>query len=105
MDALIKISGQQQETIDSDAIFGRIDPRDTNMVVLKEIFNSNKDGGRSLPSQLRKYNQQRGSSAKQWNDTMEFATPNVIQKEDAKHFKINPKNVNEITSFNPYEVI
>jgi len=48
------------------------------MVVLNEIFTSNQNGGRAHPSQLRKYAEKRGSSAKPWNDTMEFATPNIV---------------------------
>ena len=86
IERLKEIARQQKRSIDSDAIFGRVDPRDTGMVKLKEIFEP------TIPSQFRKYNQvhdlarehrinnARGSSARQWNDNSEFATPHVAQE-------------------------
>ena len=54
-----------------------------------------------LPSQARKYNKQRGSSARQWNDNSEFATPNLVSKEAG--YLIDHNNVNDISSFNPFK--
>ena len=98
MEQLTKISVQQQLTIDPDAVFGIVDPRDSNNVRLKEIFVA------TVPSQHREYNKDRGSSAKQWNDTIEFATPNLLQKADEKGYVIGMNNFNSITSFNPFEI-
>lgn len=46
----------------------------------------------------------RGSSAKAWNDNAEFATPNLIAKANEQQYKIDVGNINQITSFNPFEV-
>jgi len=75
---LVKHIGKtQQKDINPDAIFGQIDPRDSNNVKLNEMFKDQKQTG----DFLRLLNKPRGSSAKQWNDTMEFATPNIQAKE------------------------
>ena len=58
VETLRKIGAQQQETINPDAIFGRIDPRDANTVELKEMIAA------KLPSQKHSYNKARGSSAR-----------------------------------------
>ena len=85
------IQRQQKSTINPDAIFGRIDPRDTNMVVLKEMFETNVKG---------RLDKERGSSARQWNDNSEFATPNVA----GAKYVIDQHNVNEISCFNPFQI-
>ena len=69
-----KIVRLQKETIDSDAVFGYIDPRNSTIVELNELFLA------KTIDQKRKYNGQRGSSAKQWDDYEEFATPNILEK-------------------------
>lgn len=38
MEQLKQVAAQQRERINPDAIFGRIDPRETDMVKLKEMF-------------------------------------------------------------------
>ena len=38
MDHILTIAKKQQETIGPDAVFGRIDPRDTSTFKLKEMF-------------------------------------------------------------------
>ena len=42
MDTLKKIANQQKQSINPDAIFGMIDPRDTGTVKLKEMFDAKK---------------------------------------------------------------
>lgn len=76
---LNKICNQQKIAINPDAIFGKIDPRDTNMVVLKEMFS---DGPGIKQKDLDRFQNMnhRGSSARNWNDISEFATPNIIEK-------------------------
>ena len=69
---LQQISRQQKQMIDSDAIFGVIDPRTSNMFDLADMFKIEK------PSQQRRFKKERGSSARQWNDKSEFATPNIM---------------------------
>jgi hypothetical protein len=59
--------------MNTDAVFGRIDPRDASMVALKDMFQDNTKA-------LNRINQHRGSSARAWNDNTEFATPNIIAK-------------------------
>jgi hypothetical protein len=63
------------------------------MVVLKEMFNVN------VKSRLDK---ERGSSARQWNDNSEFATPNVIAQKDK--YVIDQHNINDISCFNPFQI-
>ena len=92
---LTQVSVQQQKDINPDAIFGFIDPRDTELIKLQEMFE---------PKTVRQFhmlNKPRGSSAKRWNDTQEFATPNIIEAENQNHYKISHDNVQHITHFNP----
>jgi len=95
MDTLKKIANQQKQSINPDAIFGMIDPRDTGTVKLKEMFEAKK------PSQLRKYNE---VSAGQWNDNAEFATPNIMKQAQEQGYVISTSNVNQVSSFNPFEI-
>ena len=70
-----KILRLQKDAIDADAVFGSIDPRNSNTVQLKEMFQA------QTLDQRRVYGGQRGSSAKQWGDQEEFATPNMLLKQ------------------------
>ena len=97
-DSLIQLIEEQQKKINPEAIFGVIDPRDSNNVSLKDMFKV------TTINQMRLLNRERGSSARQWNDHSEFATPAMIMKEQNQNFKINNQNINQITSFNPYDI-
>ena len=98
-DYVLMIAKKQQDTIEPDAIFGRIDPRDTTKYNLSEMFKPEQ------PQPFRKYMPKRrnsNSARAQWNDHSEFATPNVMAKAD--NYLINLQNVNKISSFNPFKV-
>ena len=58
-----------------DAIFGFIDPRETNNIKLKQMFNV------TSMRQMKLINAPRGDSAQKWNDKSEFATPNIMAAE------------------------
>ena len=92
-----KILRLQKDAIDADAVFGCVDPRNSNTVQLKEMFQA------QTLDQRRVYGGQRGSSAKQWGDQEEFATPNMLLKQEAEHYVIDHKAV-EISQFNPFAV-
>ena len=47
----------------------------------------------------------RGSSARNWNDKSEFLTPNLIAKAADQNFAIDIDNVNKISTFNPFEIV
>ena len=71
--------------MNTDAVFGQIDPRDANMVALKDMFQESKA--------LNRINQMRGSSARAWNDNNEFATPNILAKANEQKYKIDVGNI------------
>ena len=83
--------------INPDAIFGIIDPRESNMVQLSDMFQDGKES--------RHLNKGRGSSANRWNDTFEFATPNIVAANETGKYKIDHDNVNNIKCFNPFEIV
>jgi hypothetical protein len=61
------------------------------MVLLKEMFLTN----------THRIYKERGSSARQWNDHSEFATPNLGQKTE---YLIDAHNINDISCFNPFQI-
>ena len=97
-DGLINLIEQQQKQINPEAIFGVMDPRDANSVRLQDMFRM------TTVNQVRLLRNNRGSSASRWNDASEFATPNLIMKEQDQNYKINNQNIKQISSFNPYEI-
>jgi hypothetical protein len=47
---------------------------------------------------------ERGSSARQWKDSEEFATPNIILNAQKQDYVININNVEDVNDFNPFHV-
>ena len=48
---------------------------------------------------------ERGSSARQWKDADEFATPTVILNAQKQDYVINIHNVQDVQDFNPFHII
>ena len=103
MDFLLKIAKQQQQSIDPDAIFGRIDPRDTSQFQLSNMFKSNRPLLKKYYDQ-RKEQKEQESAMRPWNDNSEFATPNLNSKTNGQNYLINIQNVKQISSFNPFDI-
>ena len=76
-----KILVHQQQKINPDAIFGRIDARNF-LLELNQIF--------EMRGEMKN---ERESSARQWKDAEEFATPNVILNAQKKDYVIDIDNV------------
>ena len=50
---------------------------------------------------MRRYNE---ASSGQWNDKSEFATPNMLKQAQEQGYVIDTNNVNQVSTFNPFEV-
>lgn len=79
MELLKQIAYTQQKTLNPEAIFGHIDPRKINRQYLNQIFDDKKKFSPFLKYSKQKKNENSGRA--KWNDTSEFATPNVLLKQ------------------------
>lgn len=86
-DALAKIVQTQRTTINPEAVFGKIDPRNQGLDYMFADLHRNGDSF-----------DQRGSSGKTYKDAAEFATP----LDGGSRKKIDTHNVSNLTNFNPF---
>ena len=99
------VAQQQRADINPDAIFGMIDPRTTKGMQLQELFASAQPQALGVnQSRIQKIGQRKNSNQAAWNDTSEFATPNLLMKAEKENYLISHNNVQDISSFNPFDV-
>ena len=82
-----------------------IDPRATKGMQLQELFASAQPQALGVnQSRIQKIGQRKNSNQAAWNDTSEFATPNLLMKAEKENYLISHNNVQDISSFNPFDV-